>query len=145
MAESGTALKFNSQKVSDKRMGAMAGREEGKKVYTRTDNPNEHAAMMKAFAVPSSGGKQSDPLPDGNLLGEHLAREELECPVHGKLFGMTGGNLSTDNNLPLDLLDDEIANSPVSQLANLRFHSLGQAEGRVEAVDDHGVTLQVSM
>jgi hypothetical protein len=51
MAESGTALKFNSQKVSDKRMGAKAGREEGKKAYTRTDNPNEHAAMLKAFAV----------------------------------------------------------------------------------------------
>jgi hypothetical protein len=32
----------------------------------------------------------------------------------------------------------------VSQLANLRFDSLGQAEGRVEAVDDHGVTLQVN-
>ena len=28
-----------------------------------------------------------------DLLGERFAREELECPVHGKLLGMTGRRL----------------------------------------------------
>ena len=60
-------------------------------------------------------------------------------------YGDGRRDLTTDDDLAVNLLDNEIADSPVSQLANLGFllAIVARLKGRVEAVDDHGVTLQV--
>jgi hypothetical protein len=71
---------------------------------------------------------------DGDLFREAIAGKQLEGSMQGKLFRMPRGSLSTDNHLSLDFLDDEVADPPVGELANLGFNPLGQARSRLEIV-----------
>jgi hypothetical protein len=83
-------------------------------------------------------------LADGDLLGEGFAGKKLERSVHGKLLGVAGRRMSADDYLPLNFLDDEIADSPMRQLVNLGLHAFGEGKGRVEAVADFHVILRVA-
>src|SRR5262249_24620349 len=79
---------------------------------------------------------------DRDPLGETIAGEQLECSVQSKLFRVPGGDLSADDHLPLDLLNDEIAYPAVRELTNLRFNPLHQARIGVRTIQLHGVSLK---
>jgi hypothetical protein len=80
----------------------------------------------------------------GDLLGEGFAGKKLESSVHGKLLGVAGRRMSADDDLPLNFLDDEVADSPMRQLVNLGLHAFGEGKGRVETVADYHVNLRVA-
>jgi hypothetical protein len=69
---------------------------------------------------------------DRNFFREAITRKQFEGPLQGKLLRVSRGNLSTDNHLSLDLLDDEITDPSVGKLANVGFNPLRQARSRVE-------------
>ncbi len=71
---------------------------------------------------------------DRDLFREAIAGKQLEGSVQGKLFRMPRGGLSTDNHLSLDFFDDEVADPPVGELANLGFNPLRQAWSGLEIV-----------
>jgi hypothetical protein len=89
------------------------------------------------------GGGEADPVrsADGDILSESLAREELESPMHRELLGMPGRDLTADDHLPPDLLDHEVADPSVGELANLRLDLLSQGRAGVRTIKSHGVSL----
>jgi hypothetical protein len=82
----------------------------------------------------------SDRSGDRDSLGETVAREQLEGPVQRELFRMPGWGLSTDGHVSLDLLDHEIPDPAVSELANVRFNPLSQARPSIQTIESHGVS-----
>jgi hypothetical protein len=60
--------------------------------------------------------------PDGDSLGEAISRKELERSLKSQLFDMPRRRLTADDYQSLDLLNDEVANPPVSGLLYLRFN-----------------------
>jgi hypothetical protein len=71
---------------------------------------------------------------DRNLFREAIARKQFQGPMQGKLLRMPRRGLTTDNHLSLDLLDDEVADASVRQLANLGCNPLRQARSGVKIV-----------
>ena len=54
--------------------------------------------------------------------------------MQGQLFRVTGWGLPADDHLPPDFLDDQVANPPMGELANLSFDSLNQAGAGIQAI-----------
>jgi hypothetical protein len=53
---------------------------------------------------------------------------------------MPGWGLPTDGHVSLDLLDDEIPDPAVSELANVRFNPLSQARPSIKTIENHGAS-----
>jgi hypothetical protein len=57
---------------------------------------------------------------------------------------MAGRRLAADDHLAMNFLNDQIANPSMRRLTNLGFNSLGQAQGRLDAITDHVANLRRS-
>ena len=81
------------------------------------------------------------PSADGDVLGEAFARQQLEGPMQRELLGVPRGDLAADDHLALDFPDNEVADSPMRELADVRLDPLRQARPGVRSIENHGVTL----
>lgn len=89
-------------------------------------------------------GAGTDPMASAHrdILGETFARQELKRSVHRELLRMTRGDLPADDHLATFFSDDQIADTPVRQLTNLRLDLLRQARPDVRSIQDHGAALE---
>ena len=96
---------------------------------------------------PSSGNRErwasSD---DGDPLGEAVEGQELKRSVKSELLGVARRNLAAHHDLPLDFLDNKIADAAMRELTNLAFNAFDKSGHNDQGFSAHDpVDLRVNI